>query len=106
MECEWIVAAASSIKNKIILFFNYGVNGYMFCLQLAPQLTLSISLTTSFIIDSLPQLVSSLIKTSENQRKNVMELLSGMECLSAEMALCAHNPQISWIQFAEEEKWK
>ena len=45
MECEWIVAAASSIKNKIILFFNYGVNGYMFCLQLAPQLTLSISLT-------------------------------------------------------------
>ena len=33
MECEWIVAAASSIKNKIILFFNYGVNGYMFCLH-------------------------------------------------------------------------
>ena len=67
------MAAASSIKNKIILFFNYGVNGYMFCLQLAPQLTLSISLTTSFIIDSLPQLVSSLIKTSESRANKLRQ---------------------------------
>jgi len=52
----WLVAelAASSIKKKIIFFFNYGIVGYRFDAQLSPP-------PTNLIPSSLYQLNQSFI---------------------------------------------